>query len=66
MKFPKIWLGDYLFFHYFDQAIQNGKHAKILKCRGLGLVLKLLQFLPAICTQNMGFLTFTLQLIKGT
>lgn len=33
---PKVWLGDYLFFHYLEQARDNGAHAKILKCRGVG------------------------------
>ena len=35
-KFPKVWLGDYLFFHYFDQAEDNGQHVKMLKTRGIG------------------------------
>lgn len=39
-KFPKPWLGDYLFFHYIDQAIENGKHAKLLKTRGVGFSFK--------------------------
>lgn len=39
-KFPKPWLGDYLFFHYIDQAICRGKHAKNLKTRGIGMSFK--------------------------
>ena len=35
-EFPKVWLGDYLFFHYVNQARQSGAHAKLLKCRGVG------------------------------
>ena len=33
-KFPKPWLGDYLFYHYVEQAQENGKHCKLLKARG--------------------------------
>lgn len=35
-KFPKPWLGDYLYFHYIDQAMEAGKHGKLLKTRGVG------------------------------
>lgn len=35
-KFPKAWLGDYLFFHYFEQAEDSGAHVKMLKTRGIG------------------------------
>lgn len=35
-QFPKPWLGDYLFFHYVDQARQAGQHGKLLKMRGCG------------------------------
>jgi hypothetical protein len=34
--FPKPWLGDYLFYHYVDQARQEGQHGKLLKTRGCG------------------------------
>ncbi len=34
--FPNVWLGDYLFFHYLDQAKNSGAHAKMLKTRGIG------------------------------
>jgi len=34
--FPKPWLGDYLFFHYVDQARQESQHGKLLKMRGCG------------------------------
>jgi hypothetical protein len=40
-EFPNVWLGDYLFFHYIDQCIQNGQHAKLLKARGMGFSFKL-------------------------
>ncbi len=34
--FPMPWLGDYLFFHYVDQARQRAQHGKLLKMRGCG------------------------------
>ena len=39
-KFPKPWLGDYLFFHYIEKCDINGKHAKLLKTRGCGFSFK--------------------------
>ena len=39
-KFPKPWLGDYLFFHYIQQCRDNGQHAKNLKTRGIGMSFK--------------------------
>ena len=45
-KFPKMWLGDYLFFHYFDQAEQAGMHVKMLKTRGIGASFKLASLSP--------------------
>ena len=39
-EFPKVWAGDYLFFHYFHQAQKAGKHAKLLKTRGCGFSFK--------------------------
>jgi len=39
-KFSKPWLGDYLYFHYTQQGKDNGKHGKILKCRGVGFSFK--------------------------
>ena len=38
--FPLPYLGDYLFFHYFDQARKAGKHTKMLKSRGIGMSFK--------------------------
>ena len=38
--FPKVWDGDYLFFHYIERAEIVGKFAAILKCRGRGYSLK--------------------------
>ena len=34
--FPDIYDGDYLFFHYLEQARDNGSHASVLKKRGSG------------------------------
>ena len=39
--FPRVWLGDYLFFHYLDQAKSEGQHGKLLKTRGVGFSFKL-------------------------
>lgn len=39
-KFPKPWLGDYLFFHYVHAAKDLGKHGKLLKTRGVGFSFK--------------------------
>jgi len=44
--FPNAWLGDYLFFHYLDQAKENGAHAKMLKTRGVGASYKLASLSP--------------------
>jgi len=44
--FAKVWLGDYLFFHYIEQARNDGAHAKILKCRGVGFSFKLASLSP--------------------
>jgi len=38
--FPKPYLGDYLFFHYMDQAREGGQHGKLLKSRGVGFSFK--------------------------
>jgi hypothetical protein len=34
--FPNVWLGDYLFFHYLEQARDRGEHCEVLKQRGIG------------------------------
>lgn len=39
-KFAKAWLGDYLYFHYTQQAKDNGQHGKVLKTRGIGFSFK--------------------------
>ena len=39
-NFPKPWLGDYLFYHYVDQAQNAGQHCKLLKTRGIGFSFK--------------------------
>ena len=38
--FPDVWDGDYIFFHYVEQAEAKGKHCTILKCRGRGYSFK--------------------------
>jgi hypothetical protein len=40
-EFPHPWLGDYLFYHYMEQARNNGKHVKMLKTRGIGASFKM-------------------------
>jgi hypothetical protein len=45
-KFPRVWLGDYLFFHYLWQARESGGHAKLLKARGVGFSYKLASLSP--------------------
>lgn len=39
-KFAKPWLGDYLYYHYTNQAKNRGKHGKVLKTRGIGFSFK--------------------------
>lgn len=39
-KFPKPWLGDYLFFHYVHAGRDAGQHGKLLKTRGVGFSFK--------------------------
>ena len=38
--FPDVWLGDYLWYHYIDQAEQEGEHCKLLKARLRGFSYK--------------------------
>jgi hypothetical protein len=45
-EFPKPWSGDYLFHHYIEQAKTNGKHGKLLKCRGIGFSFKCASWSP--------------------
>jgi hypothetical protein len=40
-KFPKPWLGDYLFYHYMEQGRSAGSHGKLLKTRGVGFSFKM-------------------------
>lgn len=40
-KFPKPWLGDYLFYHYMEQGRVRGQHGKLLKTRGVGFSFKM-------------------------
>jgi hypothetical protein len=39
-KFPRPWLGDYLFHHYIHEAKERGMHGKLLKTRGVGFSFK--------------------------
>ena len=52
-RFPKPWLGDYLFHHYIHAAKEEGKHGKLLKTRGVGFSLKTASWSP----RNMYVLT---------
>ena len=45
-EFPEPWLGDYLFFHYLEQARNRGQHAKLLKTRGVGFSFKMASLSP--------------------
>ena len=45
-KFPKPWLGDYLFYHYMEQGRVRGKHGKLLKTRGCGFSFKMCSISP--------------------
>lgn len=38
--FPKVWDGDYLYFHYVEQAEEQGMFGTALKTRGRGFSLK--------------------------
>lgn len=40
-KFPKPWLGDYLYYHYIEQGREAGLHGKLLKTRGVGFSFKM-------------------------
>lgn len=40
-KFPNPWLGDYLFYHYKEQARLKNAHVKLLKSRGIGASFKM-------------------------
>ena len=35
-KHPSFWDGDYFYFHYLEQARNEGKHCNVLKTRGRG------------------------------
>ena len=39
-EFPFMWDGDYLYFHYIEQARKSGKFGSILKTRGRGYSFK--------------------------
>jgi hypothetical protein len=58
--FPKVWLGDYLFFHYFDQARTNGNHVKMLKTRGIGASFKFASITPCNMFTQSGLPNFHL------
>ncbi len=38
--FPKVWDGDYQYFHYLEEAEKAGKHGVVLKTRGRGYSFK--------------------------
>jgi hypothetical protein len=40
VDFPLVWDGDYLYFHYIEQAERKGLHANVLKTRGRGFSFK--------------------------
>jgi len=46
--FPDFWDGDYLFFHYVEQAEKAGKHGVTLKARGKGYSYKA----ASMCLRN--------------
>jgi hypothetical protein len=52
--FGDKWLGDYLFWHYIDQAKELGQHAELLKVRGVGNSYKMGSIGPrnALFTKN--------------
>ena len=39
-KFGDIWEIDYFYFHYIEQAEENGDYVALLKCRGIGASFK--------------------------
>jgi hypothetical protein len=39
-SYPDMWEIDYFYFHYLDQAEENGLYAALLKCRGMGASFK--------------------------
>jgi len=41
LGFPDMYDGDYIFFHYVDQARRDGEHAGLLKRRGAGFSYKM-------------------------
>jgi hypothetical protein len=44
--FGNIFLGDYLFWHYIEQAKDRGEHAELLKVRGIGNSFKMASIGP--------------------
>ena len=40
MDFPRPYDGDYMFFHYQEQAREDGEHGSVLKSRGKGFSFK--------------------------
>jgi len=38
--FPKVWDGDYEYFHYLEEAEEKGSHAAVVKTRGRGFSFK--------------------------
>lgn len=59
-EFPSIWLGDYLWFHYMDQAREDGAHCKLLKARGKGFSYKFGAITPCTMFTQPGLPNFHL------
>jgi len=64
-EFPRPWLGDYLFFHYMDQAREDGGHCKLLKARGIGFSYKFGAITPCTMYTQPGLPCFHLASDKG-
>ena len=59
-EFPAVWLGDYLWFHYMDQAREDGAHCKLLKRRGCGFSFKFGSITPCTMFVQPGLPNFHL------
>jgi len=59
-EFPGFWLGDYLWFHYMEQARDNAQHCKLLKRRGCGFSWKFGGITPCTMYTQPGLPNFHL------
>lgn len=59
-RFPDVYLGDYLFFHYLHQARESGAHGKMLKSRGIGASFKFGAITPCTMYTEPGLPCFHL------